>query len=277
VYTFDRKPLKELTLHTSIRPNQAAFSLVELSIVLVILGLLTGGILTGQSLIRASELRAVSSEYGRYSTAIGTFRDKYFGIPGDFSMASNFGWGALNGDNDGQIENSATAGANEISTFWIHLASAGLIEGSYTNAAGTTQTSGTHIPPSKLGNAAWRVAGLGSIGDNGVGSPVAGATVPAASTFYDANYGNVLMLGTGTNSLLPAGVLKPEEAWNIDTKMDDGKPDLGAVLTLESQGNATAGAGCGNRATATTALAASDYDLTSTSSSACSLVFKTGY
>ncbi|MFZ4541879.1 MAG: type II secretion system protein [Rickettsiales bacterium] len=54
-----------------------AFSLVELSIVLVILGLLVGGILSGQALIRASELRSVSTEQQRYFTAIQTFRDKY--------------------------------------------------------------------------------------------------------------------------------------------------------------------------------------------------------
>lgn len=59
-----------------------AFSLVELSIVLVILGLLTGGILAGQSLIRAAELRAVSTEYSRYITATQSFRDKYFAVPG---------------------------------------------------------------------------------------------------------------------------------------------------------------------------------------------------
>ncbi len=51
------------------------FSLVELSIVLVILGLPTGGILAGQSLIRAAELRSVSTEYNRFVTATQSFRD----------------------------------------------------------------------------------------------------------------------------------------------------------------------------------------------------------
>ncbi|PZP83692.1 MAG: type II secretion system protein, partial [Azospirillum brasilense] len=61
------------------RPSPThGFSLVELSIVLVILGLLTGGILGGQSLIRAAELRTISTDANRYITAAQTFRDKYF-------------------------------------------------------------------------------------------------------------------------------------------------------------------------------------------------------
>ena len=72
------------------------FSLVELSIVLVILGLLTGGILAGQSLIRASQLRAVTTEHDRYVAAVQTFRDKYFALPGDMTNATKF-WGAADG------------------------------------------------------------------------------------------------------------------------------------------------------------------------------------
>jgi len=260
----------------SLHRHESAFSLVELSIVLVILGLLTGGILAGQSLIRASELRSVTAEYQRYTTAMGTFRDKYFAIPGDFNKAVDFGWGAVNGDNDGQIENTAAAGTNEISTYWFHLQQAGLIEGSYTTAANTTLTAGTNTPRSKLGNASWNVAGLANIAITGVGTPVAGATVPAATTFFADAYGNALLFGTGTNALLPTGVLKAEEAWNIDTKLDDGRPDQGGVLTLESQGE-NDGTRCSNQDSAVTALAASDYSLANTSASACSMVFKTGY
>lgn len=62
---------------------RSGFSLVELSIVLVILGLLVGGVLTGQSLIRASELRKFMNTMERYKAATYTFRDKYFALPGD--------------------------------------------------------------------------------------------------------------------------------------------------------------------------------------------------
>ncbi|MFZ4541492.1 MAG: type II secretion system protein [Rickettsiales bacterium] len=127
--------------------TSSGFSLVELSIVLVILGLLVGGILSGQSLIRAAELRAVSTEYSRYVTAVQTFRDKYFQLPGDMNSATTF-WGTAavgaacattigsgtqtcNGNGDGWLDNGYV-NSNENFRYWQHLANAGLIEGAYT-------------------------------------------------------------------------------------------------------------------------------------------------
>ncbi len=83
------------------------FSLVELSIVLVILGLLTGGILSGQNLIRAAELRAVTTEFSAYQTAVMTFKDKYFALPGDMRNATDF-WGSAGGS--GVIGDGCEAG-----------------------------------------------------------------------------------------------------------------------------------------------------------------------
>ena len=250
--------------------KRQAFSLVELSIVLVILGLLVGGVLSGQSLIRAAQLRAVTTEYQRYTTAIGTFRDKYFALPGDMTNASAFGWldgaGAAvsNGDGNGQITSNATANLNETSLFWVELADAGLIEGSYTMIAATTLTAGTNNPRSRMNNGGWNVYYLGT------------QTV-TPTNYYENSYGNAFFFGGGTNVIVPTGILKSEEAWNIDTKLDDGKPQTGTVTTLESQGSATAGSGCGNAAAASTATAVTAYDLANTSATACSLIFKTGY
>lgn len=251
------------------------FSLVELSIVLVILGLLVGGVLSGQSLIRASELRSVNTEYQKYATAIGTFRDKYFAIPGDFNNASGLGWGSYNGDSDGAVELSTTAGANENSTFWIHLSSAGMIEGSYTNIAAAStsvcnaaMTPGTNNPKAKIAFGGWNALEVPTYSDSGTTSVV----------YYNGSYGNALILGGGTTcgrDTAMTGIVKAEEAWNIDTKIDDGKPNLGSMVVFESQGSATAG--CGDAAANATDATGVNYDLANPSKTACAMIFKSGY
>jgi prepilin-type N-terminal cleavage/methylation domain-containing protein len=228
---------------TTPQPNyyykKQGFSLVELSIVLVILGLLIGGILSGQALIRASELRAVSTEQSRYVTAVQTFRDKYFAIPGDMANATSF-WGkdntncpshtgtaatpgTCNGDGDGYI---LAWSPNEMHRFWQELALAGLIEGSYTGMPGVTGgaaiTSGVNAPKSKLGNAGW-----------GTMSSTVYDPVGDGYWYGGINHGNYLIFGADSPTatypnLTPA--LAPEEAWNIDTKVDDGKPATGRVI-----------------------------------------------
>ncbi len=68
--------------------SHRGFTLIELSIVLVIIGLIVGGVLVGQDLIHAAALRAVISEKDRFSAAIYTFQGKYGYLPGDFPNAS---------------------------------------------------------------------------------------------------------------------------------------------------------------------------------------------
>lgn len=262
--------------------RRSAFSLVELSIVLVILGLLVGGVLSGQSLIRASELRAVTEEFSRYKAAIGTFRDKYFAIPGDMTNATAF-WttaaacpgisttaagGTCNGDGNGQITNVAT-NANEPFRFWQHLALAGMIEGNYSGTSGDTtatdtiSTINTNVPRSKMSNAGWSIFYLGD-------RPVSDVN------YFDASYANAFLFGTGT-SLTQSAVLKPQEAWNIDTKLDDGKPATGAVMSDENEGAAASTTSCSDTAPSGAAsLTASNYSLANTGQY-CSLIFKSGY
>tara|TARA_B100001123_G_scaffold445402_1_gene596896 strand:- start:2830 stop:3618 length:789 start_codon:yes stop_codon:yes gene_type:complete len=220
-------------MHTKTQMKQG-FSLVELSIVLVILGLLTGGILTGQSLIRAAELRSVVTEMKLYQTAAHSFRDKYFAIPGDMRNATQF-WGdnatacadaavvngspgTCNGDGDGSVSSGVSAPnvTAEEYQFWHQLALAGLIEGSFTglmDSAGEL-TAGQNVPFSKLSNMYWRARNFNPGGS--------GSTASA----YAIDLGNSLATGTvGTGR-----TLTPEETWNIDTKMDDGLPAQGKVI-----------------------------------------------
>lgn len=258
--------------------NHQGFTLLELAIVLIILGLLVGGILAGQSLVRSSELHSVTMDSVKFTSALGAFQDKYSALPGDMNDAQSY-WGTAvwNGNGNGQVQNNAALTSNEISQFWIHLVSAGMIEGSYVAFAGVSPvTPAVNVPRSKMKLTAWNIVGLGIVSTAG-GTSFANAAAPAASTYYEGSYGNALQIGTGTNALFPGGFLRSEEAWNIDIKMDDGRPALGIVRTLESQGNATQGSGCGNMGTAATSLAATAYDLSNQSDTACSLVISTGY
>lgn len=223
---------------------RSGFTLVELSIVLVILGLLVGGVLAGQSLIRAAELRAVSTEYSRYVAATQSFRDKYFALPGDMSNATQF-WGRLNTNAD-CVTNSGAAGPNAngacdgnglgtVSTvsggtlqsaeqfqFWRHLALAGLIEGNYSGLSSATSqyqcVIGVSCPKSKLSNGGWGAATVGNLADGNT---------------YSLDYGNAFVFGAQQPTTYTTGqLLGTEEAWNIDTKLDDGKPATGKVIAI---------------------------------------------
>ena len=220
------------------------FSLVELSIVLVILGLLVGGVLAGQSLIRAAELRATNTEFQRYATAYAAFRDKYLAIPGDMPNATAF-WGingdattckttasttsaTCNGNGDGGIDFGADAAdvsqVHERFSAWKHLSNAGLIEGAYTGVPGPDGPRdvviGGNSPRSRLTNAGWSAAmRTSAISD---------------TNWYLARAGNFLLFGGETGTAANwGGVLKPEEAWNIDVKMDDGRPSYGRIVSLK--------------------------------------------
>lgn len=270
-----------------VRPRRA-FSLVELSIVLVILGLLVGGVLSGQALIRAAELRSITSDLDRYIAATHTFRDKYFALPGDMANATSF-WGTdnlgcpngggssgtCNGNGDGII--STNVPPNTVSNlcenqeYWRQLSLAGLIEGKYTpNTLAncyTASSPGKDSAKLKLASAGASITYVGPITTN-AGFP--------GNVFYIGNYQHVFFVGAANNSangMFAGGLLKPEELWNIDNKVDDGKPGTGNVLpVLPGTYNPAAGAtGC----TSDTTLAAT-YSLTNSTIS-CSMLMKVGF
>lgn len=222
--------------------KRAGFSLVELSIVLVILGLLVGGILAGKSLIHAGEIRAISTEYNRYLTAEQAFRDKYFAIPGDMSNATSF-WGkahatpstcrtttttdttTCDGNGNGAMGDFNTS-SNEDFAFWKHLSNAGLIEGAYD---GTGTPSGNYLTPttanspaSKFPNSIWTVYNYNGATPN--------------SQRFQIEYGNMFVFSTPmtspVNNVIGSANINSEDAWNVDSKIDDGKPATGKVIAL---------------------------------------------
>lgn len=111
---------------------------------------------------------------------------------------------------------------NESFRFWQHLANAGLIPGTYTGVAGP----GSHFhhvykenyPPSKIGSAGWFVASYS-------------AYYPGSTSVFAGDYQHYIFIGTPIADAHPYGaILTPQELWNLDVKMDDGKPATGHVI-----------------------------------------------
>ena len=263
--------------------KQKGFSLVELSIVLVILGLLIGGVLTGRNLIRAAEIRSVSADMDSFRSALYTFKGKYFALPGDMPNAVKF-WGAqagstadgadaacvalthaspaigtetCNGNGNGQVSASY-----EMMRFWQHLANAGLISGKYTGVTANSvssdraHTPGLNCPASKVGNGGYAFYHVGN---------------PVAVYFFPGSYGNSFTFGSGPNShetILP--IIPTEDAWNIDLKIDDGLPGIGKVRPRNPEVSGTH-----SNCSTSTDPAVAVYNLTY-KNNACGLYFITG-
>lgn len=121
------------------RGNQACrgFTLVEVAIVLVIIGLIMGGIFKGQALVDSARVRSISSEIDGIRTAILSFQERYRSIPGDFPKAPlQIDSAATAGNGNGKIDGSA-----ERAGVWQQLSLAGFIAGNYDGAQSSAGSS----------------------------------------------------------------------------------------------------------------------------------------
>lgn len=217
---------------------QRAFTLVELSIVLVILGVLIGGILTGQGLIRAAELRSVMTDANNYTAAAANFRSQYRYQAGDMPNAASYWSGASNGNADSQIT------GNERFQFWAQLNAAGLVEQRFSGVAGSGGANdfvlGGNTPASRQPSA---------------GFAVTYANLAASGTHYAVNLDNALTFGAGmgSNAGEPTNAaLTPTDAFTLDSKADDGIPGMGKwVANLTGGGNFGTATACSTDASGT--------------------------
>lgn len=216
------------------------FTLIELSIVLVIIGLIVGGVLVGQDLIRAAEIRATVGQIEKYNSSVNTFRTKYNGIPGDISSANATAFGFIaragsagRGDNNGLVDGIDAASplsqvfTQESGFFWDDLTRANLVDGQFTSGVDA-------------------------------GSPGAVSAANVVTTFPEARIarGNRVHVGStgGLNYYMIAGIgstaattgimtltanLTPTELFNMDNKLDDGLPLTGIVQARGVAGSAS--------------------------------------
>jgi prepilin-type N-terminal cleavage/methylation domain-containing protein len=199
--------------------RQAGFTLVELAVVMIIIGLLIGGVLKGQELIGNAQVTSTVSQVKGIDAATSTFRDMYNALPGDMANAdTRLANCAACGTGDGnQILNSLPSAApgGEALDYFVHLSAADLVTGI--------------DPGSTAGAAAWGVlfpsAPIRGSGFT-VGSAVTAANLSAQNG--GARAGIYLSL-TNVPNAAPAAALNPNQAQRIDVKLDDGVPAAGSV------------------------------------------------
>lgn len=138
------------------KKNQSGFTLVEIAIVLVIIGLLLGGVLKGQAMIESAKVKALGNEMKAVQTAYNAYQDKFRAIPGDDAAAIIHLGATVQGINivdptgpaNGLIDTGTWIGATapdaakETSLFWQHVRAAGLITGSAASGEATNSVGG---------------------------------------------------------------------------------------------------------------------------------------
>lgn len=195
------------------------FTLIEIAIVLVIIGLLLGGVLKGQELITGARVRNLISQQDGIKAAFFGFQDRYRALPGDYASAStniNCGAGSCaNGNGNGRIESiSMTPAPPEAEDVlaWNHLTAAGFMNGNYTYTPGATAPSDANNPKNPYSSYLQLV--------------------------YDGVYGAG---GSPSKHNVKTGTQVPVEIIaEVDRKIDDGLPYAGAFQFSTYNGAATA-------------------------------------
>jgi prepilin-type N-terminal cleavage/methylation domain-containing protein len=189
-------------------PAQSGFTLIEIAIVLVIVGLLLGAMLKGQELVRGAQVKNLVSQQDGIRAAFLAFVDRFGAPPGDYAGASTHlscRTVCLNGNGNGRIESAAAPAngseAREDLLAWTHLSAASFLTGEYFMTPGAVAPSDSNSPKNP----------------HGVYLQIA----------YDANFGldsgDTSRHNIKTGNQIPVSILA-----EVDHKFDDGRPHGGS-------------------------------------------------
>jgi len=199
--------------------SQSGFTLIEIAIVLVIIGLLLGGVLKGQELINSAKVKNLAADFKNVPLYIYGYQDKFRALPGDDTLAAshvagtpaatttNSGNGLINGDwnsNDPTVESIV---------FWQHVRLAGFAAGSTTIPGSIANDQDPYLPQNAVGGR--------------IGIESGSATPPIANL-------------KGSFIICSSHILG-KFAKQLDTTMDDGVQSTGSIMiTADTTGSVTA-------------------------------------
>jgi prepilin-type N-terminal cleavage/methylation domain-containing protein len=204
--------------------RESGFTLVELSIVIVIIGIIVAGVVGGQNLVKSSKINAQILDLNKFEVAYNAFKLEYDAVPGDMRNASSYWAGSTNGDGNGRITHDADS-ADQISRenikFFEHLSRAKLVPEAYTN----TWAINVGYPALKINSGKGMIA-AGLIRSACCASDLqltsSEALLRRVASLYLEVASPAAVLSSVYNGFPSPGVASPITMAAIDKKIDDG-------------------------------------------------------
>ena len=203
------------------------FTLVEMAIVLVIIGLIVSSVMAGQTLVQSASIRSTIAQIDGIRSSTNAFQSKYNGIAGDLLYSQASFWSlpygtSASGNGDGDMILSGVGGSSTNATtqdgenlfFWLQLSAAGLMTGSFN---GITYTSATSAEVSDLTTAFVSTK----------------LNTSVYFMVYSSNTINYLGLigasSIASGTVTTSDLLLANQLYQVDKKMDDGLPNSGLL------------------------------------------------